>query len=121
MLDAASTFYKNLYSPQPVEQGAIDDLIGAIPEHLRLSEVDRSILVSPITYHDLLEGASRAPIRSSPGMDGLPYELLSLLIQHPKCRSIALAVFNNALKYGVFPPSWLETCVTFVVFTHVIK
>ncbi|KAG1581056.1 hypothetical protein G6F47_012512 [Rhizopus delemar] len=71
MLDAASTFYKNLYSPQPVEQGAIDDLIGAIPEHLRLSEVDRSILVSPITYHDLLEGASRAPIRSSPGMDAL--------------------------------------------------
>lgn len=66
MLDASSTFYKNLYSPQHSEQGAIDDLFEVIPENLRLSEVDRSNLISPITYHDLLGGASHTPTGAAP-------------------------------------------------------
>ncbi|CEP12835.1 hypothetical protein, partial, partial [Parasitella parasitica] len=60
---------------------------------------------------DLLDGASRSPTKSSPGMDGLPYEMLSLLFSHPETLKLALRVYNEALSSGIFPHSWQETCL----------
>ncbi|KAG1612140.1 hypothetical protein G6F45_013003 [Rhizopus arrhizus] len=112
MLDAAAIFYSQLYSPDPIDYTAMDNLLDSLPEDLHLSEIDHQFITSPITYDELLEEVSRCPQRSSPGVDGLPYELLNLLFRHPACREIALAVYNNALTVGIFPPSWQETCVS---------
>jgi endonuclease/exonuclease/phosphatase family metal-dependent hydrolase len=112
MLDAASTFYSKLYSPDDIDQSAIDDLLENIPDSLCLSSEDQTFLKAPITFDDLLEGVARCPSKSSPGEDGLPYEILQLIINHPNCREITLAVFNDALAYGIFPPSWQVTCVS---------
>ncbi|KAG1445074.1 hypothetical protein G6F55_012092 [Rhizopus delemar] len=96
----------------PIDNTAMDNFLDSLPEDLHLSEIDRQLITSPITYDELLEEVSRCPQRSSPGVDGLPYELLNLLFRHPACREIVLAVYNNALTVGIFPPSWQETCVS---------
>ncbi|KAG1451795.1 hypothetical protein G6F46_005552 [Rhizopus delemar] len=105
MLDAASTFYAALHSPDPVDHDAIESLLSDLPSSLRLSSIGQNPLSSPIDFDDILEGVSRCPSRSSPDTDGLPYELLCLIITHPECRDITLAVYNDALSHGIFPPS----------------
>ncbi|KAG0735766.1 hypothetical protein G6F33_012486 [Rhizopus arrhizus] len=114
MLDAASTFYSDLYFPDPVDPDAIESILSTLPSSLRLASTDQNALTSPIVFDDILEGVSRCPSRSSPGTDGLPYELLRLIITHPACRDITLAVYNDALSHGIFPPSWLETSVSLI-------
>ncbi|KAG0779319.1 hypothetical protein G6F21_012635 [Rhizopus arrhizus] len=114
MLDAASPFYSDLYSPDPVDPDAIESLLSALPSSLWLPSTDQDALTSPIVFDDILEGVSRCPSRSSPGTDGLPYELLRLIITHPACRDITLAVYNDSLSHGIFPPSWLETSVSLI-------
>lgn len=69
-------------------------------------------LLKPITFNDLVNSLSRSPKRSSPGLDGIPYSILRLLISHPDCRHIALTVYNDALQFGTFPLSWQDTCVS---------
>ncbi|KAL7320715.1 hypothetical protein PS15m_000578 [Mucor circinelloides] len=105
MLDAASTFYTNLYSPDAIDPQAISDLLDALPASLRLSDAAAASVVAPITFEDLAEAFSHAPDKSSPGKDGLPYQLVRLIVLHPGCRKIALATFNNALSFSDIPPS----------------
>lgn len=118
MLDVASTFYAALHSPDPVDHDAIESLLSDLPSSLRLSSIGQNPLSSPIDFDDILEGVSRCPSRSSPDTDGLPYELLCLIITHPECRDITLAVYNDALSHGIFPPSWLETIPSFLKKVH---
>jgi hypothetical protein len=112
MLNAACTYYSELYSPAPIHQPAVDELLSAIPSESRLSAVAQACLIAPITFDDLLYGFSRSPKHSSPGTDGLPYEVLRLMISHSACHEIALAVFNSALSLGEFPKPRLETSVS---------
>ncbi|KAG1606840.1 hypothetical protein G6F45_013894 [Rhizopus arrhizus] len=100
MLDAASTFYADLYTPDPVDNDAIDSLLNTLPDSLRLSTADHDLLSATIDFDDIIAGVSRCPRSSSPGPDGLPYELLKLIISHPQCREITLAVYNDALSWG---------------------
>ncbi|CEP09380.1 hypothetical protein, partial, partial [Parasitella parasitica] len=76
-----------------------------------ISVDDAEYIISPIDLEDVLHSARRCPKVSSPGRDGLPYPILRLLLAHPACQELALAVYNDALKLGVFPPSWQETCI----------
>ncbi|KAG0768661.1 hypothetical protein G6F62_013431 [Rhizopus arrhizus] len=96
MLDAASIFYSDLCSPDPVDPDAIESLLSALPSSLRLSSTDQNALTSPIVFDDVLEGVSRCSGRSSPGTDGLPYELLRLIITHSACRDITLACLAHS-------------------------
>lgn len=112
MLNAAEAFYSDLYSPDHVNTEAIDDLLQSLPPTLHLSEPDQYWLAGSFTWDDILEGVSRCPRKSSPGIDGLPYEILRLVFLHPDCRDILLQVYNDALHHGIFPNSWLRTCVS---------
>lgn len=112
MLETTAFFYSNLYSPDEVDDDAIETLLSRIPESLRLSSSEADAVIAPITYDDLLFAFSRTPKKSSPGMDGLPYAIIRLIIKHPDCREIALATFNNALSLADIPPSWMQSCVT---------
>ncbi|KAG1457502.1 hypothetical protein G6F56_006593 [Rhizopus delemar] len=70
---------------------------------------DTHSLLEQFTIEDIIDGASRSPRKSSPGIDGLPYEILSLLFKHPGISKLALMVYNNALTDGAFSSSWLST------------
>lgn len=112
MLDTTAEFYGNLYSPDDIDQSSIDHLLESLPESLRLSSETADKVIAPIDYDDLLDAFSRSPKKSSPGKDGLPYEIVRLIIEHPACRTIALAVYNDALSYAHIPETWLQSCVS---------
>lgn len=111
MLDAAATYYGALYTPDAIDMNAVHDLLDATHQSARLSSTASQSMLEPITFDDLCEAFSRAPTTSSPGMDGLPYQLAHLIVTNSTCREIALATFNNALTHSDLPPSWLESCV----------
>ncbi|KAG0780446.1 hypothetical protein G6F21_012130 [Rhizopus arrhizus] len=90
MLDAAVQFYSNLYSHEPIDNSAIDDLLSAIPDSLRLSDSNQRFLINSFTHNDLIEGVPCCPCRSSPGLDGLPYEILHHIFIHPASKDLVL-------------------------------
>lgn len=60
-----------------------------------------------LTLLDIQDGAQqRSPNKSSPGIDGLPYEILTILFNHTATSQLALQVYNDALEYSIlyFPP-----------------
>lgn len=111
MQGAAFGFYEQLYSTNPVDTDSIDLLCNFIPESDTLQASDHSVLLCPFTIDDLLRGTHRTSPLSSPGVDGIPYPILNLLFQHHAAAQLALRVFNDALTYGIFPSSWLKTCM----------
>ncbi|CEP13413.1 hypothetical protein, partial, partial [Parasitella parasitica] len=108
---AARRYYKNLYSPTPIDPENLQFFTNQIPNTDRIPESAHYSLCAPFQAADLMEGASRSPNKSSPGLDGLPYELLFILFSHPATLKLALQVFNDALSSGTFPQSWQETCL----------
>ncbi len=69
------------------------------------SSIDAKHIVSNILFDDILYRSRRASRKSSPGMNGLPYEALNLIIGHPTCKSLALDVYNDAVDKAIFPRS----------------
>ncbi|KAG1584836.1 hypothetical protein G6F46_014929 [Rhizopus delemar] len=61
MLDAASTFYADLYTPDPVDNDAIDSLLNTLPDSLRLSTAAHDLLSATIDFDDIIAGVSRCP------------------------------------------------------------
>ncbi|OAD02036.1 hypothetical protein MUCCIDRAFT_82417 [Mucor lusitanicus CBS 277.49] len=118
MLDAAAIYYGTLYTPDTIDMNAVHELLDAVHESARLSTTASQSLLEPITFDDLCDAFSRAPTTSSPGMDGLPYQLVHLIVTNPACREIALATFNNALRHSDFPPSWLLESLRYTRKSH---
>lgn len=112
MQDAAIAFYTNLYTPTEVSPESIDQLSNTIPLSEHVSSSHSSFLLTPFTLENLQDTAKRSPNHSSPGVDGLPYKILSVLLNHPSTGILAVQVFNDALLKCIFPPSWLTTCMS---------
>lgn len=112
MQDAVTNFYTELYTPDPIDSSCVESLSHLIlPEH-QLPSSASHVLLQPFSVDDLIEGASRSPRKSSPGTDGLPYEILLLLFGHPLTATLAQSVYTDALLNGIFPKSWTSTCMT---------
>ncbi|KAG1543519.1 hypothetical protein G6F49_011326 [Rhizopus delemar] len=77
----------------------------------QVSPSDAKHIIRSISFDDILDGSRRTPHKSSPGMDGLPYEILHLIIGHPSCKSLVLEVYNDAINKALFPKSWQQTCL----------
>ena len=52
------------------------------------------------------------PTHSSPGLVGIPYQVLALIFHHATASTIGVHVYNYALSRGTFLSSWQETCMT---------
>ncbi|CEP16173.1 hypothetical protein [Parasitella parasitica] len=111
MQSAASTFYGKLYSPDPVVPDSINTLCDSIPPTDTIPTNEHIALQSPFTIADSLSETLRTKLHSSPGVDGLPYVILNVILQHAKAAKLAVKVFNDTLALGIFPASWLKTCM----------
>ncbi|KAG1400351.1 hypothetical protein G6F59_013187 [Rhizopus arrhizus] len=107
--DAAKTFYQHLYTSETIDDTNVSILLDTITDNDIIPADDTDSLLVPFTIEDLLVGSSRSPRKSSPGTDGLPYEILSLVLKHPGISNLAVKVYNDALLQGIFPRSGLST------------
>jgi hypothetical protein len=83
LLDSAQSFYSSLFTSEPLNEEAIQTMISAIPTSAMLSKDDSAMLTAPFTTADLQDVVAHAPSGKSPGLDGLPFEIYSLLLRHP--------------------------------------
>jgi endonuclease/exonuclease/phosphatase family metal-dependent hydrolase len=110
--EIATSFYTQLFTSERIDHIALEILLRSIPSALRLTTDDHEVLTMPIDYEDILEGFKSSPRHSSPGSDGLPYEILNLIIRFPPYKELLTTVFNDALDKGVFPDTWNESIMT---------
>lgn len=108
-LNAVHSFYSKLYSPERIDINSMDEMLNHITKFITQEESDQ--LIDDIPFSDILEGTRRSPKFSSPGLDGLPYEILNIIASQPICQNIITKVYNDAIKLGVFPKSWQQACV----------
>ncbi|KAK4515207.1 uncharacterized protein ATC70_002817 [Mucor velutinosus] len=105
----ATDFYSTLFTPDPTDSVALSTLIRSIPGHLKIQGEQQESLILPIDIEDLLEDSKKTRRLSSPGPDGLPYEILYLVLKFPLLHALIETIYNEALQKGKFPKSWNET------------
>jgi len=105
----ATNFYSSLFTPDPTDSVALGTLIRSIPGHLKVTSEQQEALMCPIDIEDLLADSKNTRRLSSPGPDGLPYEILYLVMKYPPLHSLISVIYNEALQKGKFPTSWNET------------
>jgi hypothetical protein len=111
MKDAARCFYERLYSTEDVDTSSMNELLSYVSTSTRLTATDVEALTMPFTLEEIQLACYSPPKQSSPGMDGLPYDILRLILTDPNASALITTIYNQALD-NVFPSSWQETCVT---------
>ncbi|KAG1358340.1 hypothetical protein G6F62_000791 [Rhizopus arrhizus] len=99
IIDCAKQFYEQLYSPDLIEYEALEELLIQISTSTCFDTATNNALTTEWTEEEVLACASKAPYYSSPGVDGIPYELLQLLLQHPFYIRLFTKVLNNAPQH----------------------
>lgn len=110
-------FYRELYSPTSINTTATNSLLGIATNRDRdriLSFEQKEALLVPFVLDEIIEAGQRSPAKSSPGSDGLPYEILILLLTHPATGTIVLEMYNSALRDALFPASWYQSLMTLI-------
>jgi hypothetical protein len=79
---------------------------------MQLDSEQQSQLEVPIDIDDLQFECKRFPRYSSPGSDGIPYQLLLLLLKFPPIQPLIEQVYNDALSKGILPDSWNVSLMT---------
>src|SRR6266516_722088 len=101
-LDEAKDFYQNLYTPEPTDSSATQELLSSLPQ---LSKECSEKLLEPISYKDILKLLNQLPTFKAPGTDGLGYEFYKEF-SAPLSRILA-NLFNNIISSGNLPLSWM--------------
>jgi hypothetical protein len=109
--NCAKQFYEQLYSPDPIDYEALEELLTQIPPSTCFDTAINTALTSEWTEEEVLTCASKASSHSSPSVDGIPYELLQLLLQRPFCIGLFTKVLNTALQHSKFPATWQQSIV----------
>jgi hypothetical protein len=78
----AEYFYSQLYSPNPMDELALGQLLIHHLENLRLMEDQRDALSASITIEEIIQHSQQSLKQSSPGSNGLPYKILNLCRIH---------------------------------------
>jgi hypothetical protein len=112
LTNCAKGFYSKLYSTEQVSPQATDFLLSQLPDTVRLDDSQQTLLLTEWTDDEVEVCLAHTPTHSSPGIDGLPYEILRLLFQQPFCRSLFCDVLNAALTEHFFPATWQRSVVT---------
>jgi hypothetical protein len=105
----ATDFYTTLFRREALDSTALSVMIRSIPSHLKLTSEHQESLMMPINVEKLLADSKKTRRLSSPGPDGLPYEILYLVMKFPSFHKLIQIVYNKALQKGKFPLSWNES------------
>ncbi|CAO0789273.1 unnamed protein product [Mucor circinelloides] len=112
MSEIAGSFYTNLYTPTAPDARSMRLLLTQITPDMQLNNEQQSLLELPIDMDDLLLECKRSPRYSSPGSDGIPYQLLRLILLFTPLQPLIEQVYNDALTKGIFPASWNISLMT---------
>ncbi|KAG0897577.1 hypothetical protein G6F33_013422 [Rhizopus arrhizus] len=96
--DAVCSFFQSLYTPDDIDHANVALLTNSIPTTDRLSDTCHSLITRPFHISKIRQGASRSPRRSSPGPDGLPYEMLCVVLENERSAALATKVYSDALQ-----------------------
>ncbi|OBZ86891.1 hypothetical protein A0J61_05053, partial [Choanephora cucurbitarum] len=69
-------------------------------------------LSTPTTWEDISSASRRSSRKSSPGSDGLPYEILGFSLRLPVLPPLVLRLYKEALTSAKFPASWMISLMT---------
>ncbi|EIE82780.1 hypothetical protein RO3G_07485 [Rhizopus delemar RA 99-880] len=89
----------------------MEENMNYIPPSNCFNEDVNNALTSSWTEEETLACVSKAPRNSNPGGDGIPYEILQILLQRPFCRNLFANVLNIALRESNFPNTWQQSVV----------
>jgi hypothetical protein len=96
---------------------ALDTLLGTTSNRDQgraLTCEQKELLMVPFDLDEIIEASKRSPAKSSPGSDGLPYEILNILINHPAVSNLILKLYNGALLNTLFPTTWNQSLMTLI-------
>ncbi|KAI8329920.1 hypothetical protein BC941DRAFT_475897 [Chlamydoabsidia padenii] len=108
MLYEAGRFYTKLYTPTFPKPAMTQQLLEHVPRQSLTSTQQKALisLTNQDTLDDIIE---HSPLRKSPGLDGLCFEVFKFVVKkHKAMADLLLKVMNEALQ-GIFPSSWKET------------
>ena len=108
-LQVGARFYKELYTPTPQHPQIADFLLQALDESQRLSDDDTQSLTRPISLLEIMDVLDKSPREKAPGKDGFPFEIYHVILSHAPLVDLLLGIMNDALNFGIFPDSWLQT------------
>ncbi|KAI9495433.1 hypothetical protein BDB00DRAFT_786487 [Zychaea mexicana] len=94
---------KALFSREPVNQSANDQLLHHIPSNIALADAQRNRLTTPFSHDELLLTLKHSPLGKSLDLDGIPFEVYRFCQEKPEVMSLLLSVMNSALQEGQFP------------------
>eukprot|EP01087_Luapelamoeba_hula_P001409 TRINITY_DN1112_c0_g1_i1.p1 TRINITY_DN1112_c0_g1~~TRINITY_DN1112_c0_g1_i1.p1 ORF type:complete len:989 (-),score=13.20 TRINITY_DN1112_c0_g1_i1:36-3002(-) len=97
--DALATFYRDLYAPKHVTFN------GLASRTIKMAPDETETLRVPPTPGDVAALVSSQKKLSSPGPDGLPYELYQ---KSPFLSAALTALFRHVWRTGHHPPSWSQ-------------
>ncbi|PHZ07564.1 uncharacterized protein RHIMIDRAFT_242539 [Rhizopus microsporus ATCC 52813] len=83
-------FYERLYTPQRIYLSSAKELLRTIPLALRIITAQGDQLTRPLTLVDIQEVAKRCPSNSSPGLDGISYQILTIVFLNAAARGLAI-------------------------------
>ncbi|KAG1038378.1 hypothetical protein G6F43_012697 [Rhizopus delemar] len=104
--DAAKTFYQQLYQSDPTSDADVSILLDIIPDSDIIPSDSIPPLVAPFTIHDLVSASSRSPRKSSPGINGIPYEILSLVFKRPGVAPLTVKLISPC-QMGFMPKRFI--------------
>ncbi|KAG2193121.1 hypothetical protein INT47_003112 [Mucor saturninus] len=77
----ARGFYQELYTPDLIDDAAVDSLLASIPVDVVLSPEDSDSLTDSIRMDTLQDLVGHTPLGKSPGLDGLPFKVYKYLFK----------------------------------------
>ena len=98
MMNIASEFYTDLYTPDKVDSKMQDKLLGNIKN--RISQEQKEKLDSPITIEELKTALFQMQSKKSPGLDGIPVEFYQEYWEDIKYYYLD---YINKVKKAAFP------------------
>ncbi|CAO3669083.1 unnamed protein product [Rhizopus stolonifer] len=75
IIQEAQAFYRKLYSPDPIDDAAVTNLLHNIPPDILLTTDQANRLMGKPNLATVDSLLSYAPIDKSPGLDGIPFEV----------------------------------------------
>jgi hypothetical protein len=112
ILQHASEYYEKLFTPEEIDDSALESILHYIPEANKMNGEKADLLMDPATEDAIKLLVHMAPKGKSPGLDGLPFELYKVLFnRHPQSLSLFNVIMQDAMT-GEFPLSWKKTRMT---------